>query len=318
MFHSRSLKLVCTALALVMVHGLFVALVSADNKHKGRHRGGHGYGHGFTGLAITPAGVGITFQNRNFGIAIAPGTVRSLYHGYSGGDGYIDSNPHFESRPFIAESVYSPAIVGPTIEPTEFGQSTAYQPVPEPAGVVERSFLPTNPAASGYQSAAETAFRDRDYSTSLRAIRHALLDDPENGYLHLFASQVYFAIGDYETATDAILVATELLDPADWFYVVKNFRTFYRGNEYVEQMDQLNRYSKTDSRRSFAQSLQAYHFFGLEHSDAAYQIAQQAIDVNPNDRLARILLTQFQPRIDAPVPQTVLSNAQPADSNDLP
>ncbi len=104
-------------------------------------------------------------------------------------------------------------------------------------------------------------------------------------------------------AAEAVLVATDLLNPADWFFVGQNYREFYRDNEYVKQMDRLNKFCDEFPQASFAQSLRAYHFFGLGHQQAATQMLHRAIEINPQDPLAqRLIAATGNSKIVAPAP----------------
>ena len=48
--------------------------------------------------------------------------------------------------------------------------------------------------------AAEEAFREQRYDEAFRFVAHALIDEPQNGKLHLFHAQTMFALGRYEPA----------------------------------------------------------------------------------------------------------------------
>ncbi len=78
--HCPNLQFGLNVLAFIIAVSSICISVAADDHHKHNKRQ-RGYGGGFTGLSITPDGIGFTFQSNNFGIGIAPGTLRSIQQG---------------------------------------------------------------------------------------------------------------------------------------------------------------------------------------------------------------------------------------------
>ena len=112
---STILKLSMTALVLGLFTNSLCDSVSADDKHhkhRKHHHHHHNYNPGFTGVALTPDGIGFTFQNRNFGIGIAPGTLRSIQQRRFGNYGHLNPEPTYAQptnvTPVIAEPVMAP------------------------------------------------------------------------------------------------------------------------------------------------------------------------------------------------------------------
>lgn len=303
---SATFQLTCAALAITFAASSFCDSLSADDKHY-KHKKHHRHNPGFTGVAITPNGVGFSFQNQNFGIGIAPGTIRSIQQRRVGDYG------HFHREPAYAQPIHvTPVIPEPVLAPV----ADPYAPQRLVAPLSETGLSPharpvirTTAAASTYQAAAEYAFRNRDFAAAAKAIGHATLEEPDNGQIHLFAAQIAFAIGDFEVAAEAVLVATELLDLSDWFSIGQNYRQFYLENEYVRQMDRLNAYCDEFPHHSFAQSLRAFHFFGLGHTEAATRMLNRAIEINPQDELAQRLAAVTRQAVVAPAPKLVSSQA---------
>lgn len=315
---SAKIHSTCAALAIVFTAGSLCDSVSADGKHHKHKKHHHHHNHGFTGVAITPDGVGFTFQNRNFGIGIAPGTIRGIQQRRVGNYGNLHHQPTYAQPTHVTPVIPEP-VLAPAADP--YAPQRLAAPLADVGwGPNSRPIIGTNATASGYQAAAENAFRNRDFAAAAKAIGHATLEEPDNGLIHLFAAQIAFAIGDYEVATEAVLVGTDLLEPADWFFIGQNYRQFYRENEYVKQMDQLNTYCDELPHHSFAHSLRAFHFFGLGHSEAATRMLNQAIRINPEDELARRLAVVTRKAVVAPAPKLVSSrtNGPQRQSNQTP
>ncbi len=105
---------------------LLSATVSADDKHRGnKHRG-----RSFTGISLSPAGVGLTFASNGFGIDIAPGTLRGIHS-----QGIIAPQQFIEPAPYIAPATYQAVpMSAPSYRQVQpgypYGQSPVYQQQP--------------------------------------------------------------------------------------------------------------------------------------------------------------------------------------------
>jgi hypothetical protein len=120
------------------------ATVSADDKY----RGNKNRGRSFTGISLSPAGVGLTFASNGFGINIAPGTLRGIHSQGIIGQQFIEPAPNvapFADQPFpVAPSVYGDIPPGyrydqppvdrqPTRMPTPTFSNPGWGPSPTPA-----------------------------------------------------------------------------------------------------------------------------------------------------------------------------------------
>lgn len=238
----------------------------------------------------------------------------SLYHHYP----YYDSYPYYGWYPSYSVSLYpwygfygapdyqGDAIVSrrPVLTDEHAGHdhsSVTTDDRTEPPG--------STVSAQGltYQRRAESAFRGGRFDEALRLANHALVEMPRNGNLLLFVSQSLFATGDYRGAAAAIHQASTMLDKADWGYVVKNWRDYYRGSAYREAMDKLNTYVKENPDVAYARFLRAYHFGFLGQEEFARKEMTKAIELEGRDQLAIELLTRFggEPPIDASDPADV-------------
>ena len=167
---------------------------------------------------------------------------------------------------------------------------------PPPSSVRNSRSAAVPPSAqreSDYQRLAKDAFRAGRYDQALRLGNHALVEAPRDGKLYLFVSQALFATGDYQGAATAIHRGASLLEPKDWGYVVENFRKYYRGKDYVEQMDRLTKFIEANPDAVSARFLRGYHHAYLGHRETARRELAKAVELEGRDKLAARLLEMF-------------------------
>jgi thioredoxin-like negative regulator of GroEL len=152
--------------------------------------------------------------------------------------------------------------------------------------------IPAAGQAAEFQAQAEQAFRERRYEDAARFATHAIVEDDQNGKLHLFASQTMFALGDFRPAAAAIQLAAGQLDREEWGFVVENYQEFYRGEDYVTHAARLVQFIRDNPDASYARFLLGYHYLFLGHTDAARQQLAKAVELEGRDRLAAELLTR--------------------------
>ncbi len=186
---------------------------------------------------------------------------------------------------------YVPAEYVPGV-PTEVGDDGVLQPTvaPDQSSSNEGSVIVAAGHAGEYQMLAEQAFRERRYDDAARLVNHALIEDGNNGKLHLFASQALFALGDYRASAAAIQRGAAVLDRNEWGFVVENFKKFYRGKDYVMQMDELVKFMKENPDEAYAYFLRGYHYKYLGYDEAARKQLARAVELESRDQLAAELL----------------------------
>jgi tetratricopeptide (TPR) repeat protein len=252
---------------------------NAGSWHSSKGNYGHYHGGSQSRVYVGPSGIGFGYYGRGFGIELGPV------------DPYW-SAPYYNSAPYY----YAPA---PMYERIEVQQRS-------------RSMIPTNAAAAEYQRRAEDAFRQQQYNQALRFAGHGLVEDPRNGKLHLFVSQILFAIGDYHGAANSIHQGMSLLEQEDWGFVVENFRQIYKGRDYVTQMERLVDDTKEKPNAAYAHFVRGYHYVYLGHTTMARRELAKAVELEPRDEFAAKLLESITspepPRPDdeelpAPEPQ---------------
>ncbi|NLS90622.1 MAG: tetratricopeptide repeat protein [Planctomycetaceae bacterium] len=200
---------------------------------------------------------------------------------------YTYYEPYYYSVPYyVPYTVPVPYVVEEVVE------GAAVEPSPAvTAPMVENgAVIPAAENAAEFQLQAERAFQEHRYDDAARLSNHAIVEDNQNGKLHLFASQTFFALEDYASAAAAVQQAASLLDRSQWGFVVENYQEFYRGEDYVTQMAKLDEYIAKNPDAAHAYFLRGYHFLFLGHKEAARDDLAKAFALENRDLLAAELL----------------------------
>ncbi len=295
-----------------------------------------------TYLNISPYGVGLnynTYGGRYGGISTyyrptysqLGGAIGSSY-GYNSVYAYPTyANPNLPVVPSYSQSSYPQTYSQPQLVPglSSTDAIAASRLLTEPSGnstrIANEHFpnVPTSAAARSLQQKAEQAFRSGDYSSADQLVQQVLRLDSNNGRLLLFASQASFAIGDYSRAANQIEQATSILPSDEWDFVVGNFRSYYGRNDYVSQTNRLNQHLTQQQTDSLAYSLRGYHYGALGYTEHASRDLERAISLDPNQILAKRLLSAFglnpiaidPTEIQAPIPSEIAPMKLPGTEN---
>jgi hypothetical protein len=287
---------------------IFLAAVSHAFAQHGGHggSGGHGGGGGHGGYSGGGGHSGYGGSHGGYG----GGHGRYDGHsGYGGGHGYgyygyhlypqfdFDVSPRHDGYGY---SSYTFPYYAPNscnygyYDVGTAGAGPAYvkqaQPSPTPYVVAKPV---TTSKGVGYQRSAEAAFRAGDFEDAARLANHALVEMPRDGKLLLFAAQTLFAVGDYRSAAAAIHQATSLLGSEQWGYVVENYRQYYRGRAYVDQMARLDEYIKENPNTAHAYFLRGYQHGFLGHQKSTLRDLNKAVELESRDQLAAQLIERF-------------------------
>lgn len=170
------------------------------------------------------------------------------------------------------------------------------QGVTTPQPIRSGNFIVTNKAAATFQTAAESAFGSGDLNYAAQSVSMAIKKDSNNGLLHLFASHVYFAIGDYRAAAHEIDVATRIVPFNQWGVVVRNVHRFDSRQHYEAQLYQLNRY--LDQNPGSVDARVVLGFYSSLRGERRVAGDQFAIVLNsqPQHALAKRLSTKLTTR----------------------
>jgi len=278
--------------------------------HGGRHFSGHGGGrHGFGGHgSIGHRSIG------HGGIShggIGRGGIGHGGIGHNGGHHGFSHNAHrwYPQFGFYVTPLYGGYGYSPYYSPGFYSGSytTGYRAVesaiasphlveqqqPRPEQPVAAARPITTPEGEAFQRKAEAAFRAGDFQRAARMANHALVEMPRQGKLLLFAAQTLFAVGDYRSAAAVIHQAASQLDSNQWGYVVENYKQYYRGRAFVEQMDRLNEYLEENPNAAYAHFLRGYQHGFLDHPKAALRDLNKAVELESRDKLAAQLIERF-------------------------
>ena len=163
----------------------------------------------------------------------------------------------------------------------------------------------TSTSFNTFHHAAIEAFQGGRFNESVRLAKHAIVEDANGANLHLFLSHALFAAGEFQSAAAAIRHAAALESLEALGYYVKDWRAYYRGNQYTKAMNRLNRFIGSNPDDTSARFLRAYHFLYLEQTDYAAGELAKIIDRDPNDRLTRDLLARISAKEGGGSRQTV-------------
>jgi len=150
----------------------------------------------------------------------------------------------------------------------------------------------SNNAADGDPSdlfaAARDAFAQGDLDSALKAISAAALQSPHNQDVHEFHSLVLFAKKDYCKAASVAHAVLEAGPGWTW----DTLQTLYASPEaYTEQLRQLEHYVSEHPSEANVRFLLGYHYFMLNHPEAAQRQIAQVVELEPKDKLAANILS---------------------------
>ena len=233
--------------------------------HRDQHHGDHHY------LSFSPYGFGYGYRSGHFSLLIGPYGYGYgwgyPYYGYYGSPYYYGGYDGYYGDSYYASDEYD-----------NYDAAVAV------------AVVPTNERAALFQGRAEQAFRAAQYGEAVRESNHAVIEDGQNGLVHLFAAQTLFAVNDYDAAAAAIHRGLTLADRKDWGFIVDNYKKFYTNDDYVAQMNRLieaiEKYPEVPSLRF----VRGYHYVFLGHKDAALKELAKAVELDNLNPMANELL----------------------------
>lgn len=264
--------------------------------------GGYGYGYPYYGYG------GYGYGNYGYGYgypayaSLSPGLM-----GYGYGATYA---PPGAATAIITATDALPTITPATPDPNQVASSDT------PSAVA--AALPT---AEQYAEIGETAFKARDYKSAVRAWRHGLIDDPDNGVLVLMLSQGLFASGNFNEAAGATQFGMQLLAQDKWETVVKNYRELYgKVDDYTNQLRALEKAAREKPDEPSLRFLLGYHYGFLGYPKEAVQQLEKCTNLAPEDETAQKLLDLLSDKLpkDPNKKETPPAPAKPPGTNTLP
>ena len=182
------------------------------------------------------------------------------------------------------------------------------------------------PSATEFAQIGETAFKARDYKGAVRAWRHALIDDPNNGVLVMMLSQGLFASEQYNEAAGATQFGMQILGQDKWETVVKNYRELYgKVDDYTNQLRALEKAAKNKPEDPSLRFLLGYHYGFLGYPKDAVTQLEKCVKLAPEDETAQKLLDVFNDKLpkdqqkkeELPAPSKTPGTAPTGDSAGL-
>lgn len=141
----------------------------------------------------------------------------------------------------------------------------------------------TAPGPEYFEQAREV-FRSGQYQDALRLGGHAAVEAPRNPEVHELASLTLFALKDYRGAAMEAHAALMLGPPIDW----PTLYSYYENvDAYTSQLRALEKFVRDQPKALEGHFLLGYHFIMAGHKDAAKKELQEAITLEPRDKLRR-------------------------------
>ena len=220
-------------------------------------------------MSFSPYGIGYGYRSGHFSLLIGP-----YGYGYGGGYPYYG----YYGSPYYYGS-YDGYYGGANYASDEYDDYDAAVAV-----------VPTNEQAVPFQARAEQAFRTAQYGEAVRQSNHAVVEDGQNGLVHLFAAQALFAVNDYDAAAAASHRGLTLAERKDWGFIVNNYKKFYRNDDYVAQMNRLIEAIEKYPEAPGLRFVRGYHYVFLGHKDAALKQLTKAVELDNRNPMANELL----------------------------
>ena len=215
------------------------------------------------------------------------GAGSSNYGGYSNysnpyGSGGIPQQPFVPSNAPIALAQPDPATPAPAVAPYNYSQALN-APAPQPGA--EAASL----AASVFDQ-ARSAFQAGDYADAAKLTQQALASMPNDVTMHEFLALVYFAQGKYDLAAAPLYAILSAGPGWNWTTLIANYAD---ANVYTTQLRALEANIRANPKSAQAHFVLAYHYLTQGHDDSAHKQFQQAVTLQPNDKLSAQLLSLF-------------------------
>lgn len=147
---------------------------------------------------------------------------------------------------------------------------------------------------------ATTAFKQGDYDSTIKILNQALTQCPDDPTLHELRSLVYFAKGDYETASNSSHIA--LANGRKYWKWPDLIRLYPDVATYTKQLRLLEAHTRKHPSDAGGRFVQAYHYIVAGYPEAAAHELELVVRLQGDDALAiEILKTVAKPATPQPV-----------------
>jgi thioredoxin-like negative regulator of GroEL len=184
-------------------------------------------------------------------------------------------------------------------------------PAVPPTPLPDATIVPVAPALTAINSKvvgrceqslvqATASFKQGDYDSSLKILNQALTQCPDDPTLHELRSLVFFAKGDYETASNSSHIA--LANGRRYWMWPDMIRLYPDVATYTKQLRTLEAYTKKHPADAGARFVQAYHYIVAGYPEAGARELELVVRLQGDDRLAvEVLKTVAKPASPQPV-----------------
>ena len=196
-------------------------------------------------------------------------------------------------------------VAPPTPPATEVPRTVVAPPTSQPDVVpVAPAATAINPKVAGRceQSLvqATASFKQGDYDSALKILNQALTQCPDDPTLHELRSLVFFAKGDYETASNSSHIA--MANGRRYWMWPEMIRLYPDVTTYTKQLRTLEAYTKKHPADAGARFAQAYHYIVAGYPEAGARELELVVRLQGDDRLAvEVLKTVAKPASPQPV-----------------
>lgn len=245
---------------------------------------GYGLGYGYGGYYGYPA---YGYGAYGYGYPV----YNSGYYAYDAyGNGY--ANGYMQGAAAATPPVANPSAVSSTSKTTALPIPTN---APQPAGRAP------NAAAQPFVDRGEAAFRSGDYSGAVQALRHAVVDDPQNGLITLLLGQALFASGHFEEAAGATQAAMRQLPKEQWGVIVAHYEELYgKRTDYTDQLHVLEKAIQDKPAEPALRFLAGFHYAYLGFATEAVDQLEAGLKLAPRDEMARQLRNEMRGKLAKP------------------
>jgi predicted Zn-dependent protease len=180
-----------------------------------------------------------------------------------------------------------------------------------PTPVPDVTIVPVAPAPTAINSKvvgrceqalvqATASFKQGDYDSSVKILNQALTQCPDDPTLHELRSLVFFAKGDYETASNSSHIA--MANGRRYWMWPEMIRLYPDVATYTKQLRTLEAFTKKHPADAGARFVQAYHYIVAGYPEAGARELELVVRLQGDDRLAvEVLKTVAKPASPQPV-----------------
>ncbi len=173
--------------------------------------------------------------------------------------------------------------------------------LPTPPSVTQQPARTPNSVAQPYVDRGEAAFRTGNYVGAVQAMRHAVVDDPQNGLITLMLGQALFATGSFEEAAGATQAAMRQIPKEQWGVIIAHYEELYgQRKDYTDQLHALEKAIKGRPAEPALRFLLGFHYAYLGFVTESVDQLEAGLKLAPRDEMARQLRNDMRAKLAKP------------------